>query len=257
MSDYVQRGDATTTGQTAEQWSYGNWSIVQPIEGLRTSIDSLAAVYRGAGIAYTITPLEGPSARLDVQYQGAITPTESPITTQWKFTTKGALVPVEEHPTFVTKLGLLIAGWAAVNESDVALGLRTLSEYLGGTPTDDLDATKLAQIQNSANGLVPFCRKIMGGTKSYLRPEPILIVVTTYQPTAAFVPNSATVGTVYTNAQLDTALGIPTAVDGKIPTGQWMAEEVDYDFQSDGTKVVTQTFRYALVWDTDLYYHTP
>jgi hypothetical protein len=253
VSDYVQRGDATTTGQTAEQWSYGNWSIVQPIEGLRTSIDALAAVYRGAGVAYAITPLEGPSARLDVQYQGAITPTEDPVTTQWKFTTKGALVPVEEHPTFVNKLGLLIASWEAVDESNVALGLRTLSEYLGGTPTDDLDATKLAEIQDPANGLVPFCRKIMGGTKSYLRPEPMLVVVTTYQPTAAFIPDSATVGTVYTNAELDTALGIPTDVESKIPTGEWLAEEVDLDRQSDGTKVITQTFRYALVWDADLY----
>lgn len=255
MSDYVQRGDATTTGQTAEQWSPSNWTITQPIEGLRADIDALASVYRGSGIAYVITPLEGPSARLEVQYQGAVTPTEDPVSTQWKFTSKGTLVPIEEHPTFVANLDLLITGWESIDENNVALGLRTLSEYLSGTSTDDLDAGKLADIQVPTNGLVDFCRKIMAGTKSYLRPEPMLVVVATYQPTAAFVPDSATVGVVYTNAQLITALSIPAAVSAKMPSGEWIAEEVDMDYQSDGTKVVTQTFRYAVVWDGALYDH--
>lgn len=84
-----------------------------------------------------------------------------------------------------------------------------------------------------------------------------MVVVDTYQPTAAFVPDSATVGTVYTNSQLNTALGIPAAVYAKMPTGEWLAEEVDLDYQTDGTKVVTQTFRYAVKWDTDLYTHAP
>lgn len=257
MSDYVQRGSTTVAGQTAEQWSPSNWTITAPVEGLRADIDSLASIYRGAGIAYTIMPMEGPSARLEVQYQGSVTPSESPVTTQWKFSSKGTLVPVEEHPTFVDNLDTLISGWAAIDENNVALGLRTLSEYLGGTSTDDLDAGKLADIQEPTNGLVAFTRKIMGGTKSYLRPEPVLVVVATYQPSAAFIPDSAIVGTVYTSSQLSTALGIPSGVYAKMPVGQWLAEEVDFDFQSDGTKVVTQTFRYALVWDTDLYVHAP
>ena len=257
MSDYTQRGDTTSTGQTSEQWSPSNWTITQPIEGLRSSIDTLAAVYRGSGIAYTITPLEGPSARLEVQYQGSTTPTEDPVTTQWKFSSKGTLVPIEEHPTFVESLETLITGWEAIDENNVNLGLRTLADYLVGTSTDDLDAGKLADIQDPGNGLVPFTRKILGGTKSYLRPEPVLVVVDTYQPTAAFVPDSATVGTVYTNSQLNTALGIPSAVYAKMPTGEWLAEEVDLDYQTDGTKVVTQTFRYAVKWDADLYTHAP
>lgn len=257
MSDYTQRGSTTVAGQTAEQWSPSNWTIMAPVEGLRTDIDLLAAVYRGSGISYSIIPLEGPSARLEVQYQGSVVPSESPVTTQWKFSSKGTLVPIEEHPTFVENLETLITGWATVDENNVALGLRTLGDYLGGTSTDDLDAGKLADIQEPTNGLVAFTRKIMGGTKSYLRPEPVLVVVSTYQPTAAFIPDSAIVGTVYTIAQLSTALGIPAGVYAKMPVGEWLAEEVDFDFQSDGTKVVTQTFRYAVVWDADLYEHAP
>ena len=257
MSDYVQRGDLTVTGQTAEQWSPTNWSISQPIEGLRSSIDTLAAVYRGSGIAYTLTPLDGPNARLEVQYQGSVTPTEDPVSTQWKFSSKGTLVPIEEHPTYVTNLETLITGWATVDESNVALGLQTLGDYLGGTSTDDLDAGKLADIQDPGNGLVPFTRKIMGGTKSYLRPEPVLVVTATYQPTAAFIPDSAIVGTVYTNSQLSSALTIPALVLAKMPSGEWLAEEVELDYQSDGSKVVTQTFRYAVKWDDDLYTHAP
>jgi len=258
MSDYVQRGSGTVVGQTSEQYSPSNWTLTEPIEGLRADIDILAAAYRGTGVAYTITPLEGPSARLEVQYQGSISPTEDPITTQWKFQSKGTLVPVEEHPTFVGNLNTLIAGWEAVDENNVALGLRTLGDYLGGTSTDDLDAGKLADIQLPANGLVDFCRMIMGGTKSYLRPEPVLVVVRTYQPTAVYVPDTATVGTVYTNTQLSTALNtIPAAIYAKMPTGEWLAEEVELDYQTDGTKVVTMTFRYALVWDSALYVHAP
>jgi len=258
MSDYKQRGDATTVGQTHEQYSPSNWTITEPIEGLRADIDILAATYRGTGVAYTITPLEGPSARLEVQYQGSTTPTEDPVTTQWKFSSKGTLVPIEEHPTFVESVEFLIDWWyTGGGENEVNLGLRTLGDYLGGTNTDDLDPVRLAEIQDPGYGLVPFTRKILGGTKSYLRPEPVLVVVDTYQPTAAFVPDSATVGTVYTNSQLNTALGIPAAVYAKMPTGEWLAEEVDLDYQTDGTKVVTQTFRYAVKWDTDLYTHAP
>jgi hypothetical protein len=32
---------------------------------------------------------------------------------------------------------------------------------------------------------------------------------------------------------------------------------VELDYQSDGSKVVTQTFRYAVKWDDDLYTHAP
>lgn len=255
MSDYVQRGSATVAVQTSEQWSPSNWTIMAPVEGLRGDIDALASIYRGSGISYTITPMDGPSARLEVQYQGSVVPSEDAVSTQWKFSSKGTLVPVEEHPDFVEALNTLITGWEAVNENNVALGLRTLGEYLGGTSTDDLDAAKLADIQEPLNGLVEFTRMIMGGTKSYLRPEPVLVVTSTYQPSAAFIPDTAVVGVVYTNSQLNTALGIPAGVYAKMKSGEWLAEEVELDYQSDGTKVVTQVFRYAVVWDSKLYDH--
>lgn len=254
---YDNNGATHGDGQSSVDWRPGNVTIVTPTEGTRTYIDSLAGTFEGLSIPYRITPLEGPYARIESIITGSATPTEDPITTEVKFSTKGSVVPIEEHPNYVAALEALIAIWAAVNETDVALGLKTVADYHAGTATDDLDATKLAAIQNPTNGLVPFSRKILGGTKSYLRPEPMLIVVTTYQPSAAFVPDLAEVGVVYTNAQLDSGLGLSTAVEGALPSGQWLCDEVDLDFQSTGTKVVTQSFRYAIVWDSDLYEHAP
>jgi hypothetical protein len=254
---YDTNGATHGDGQSTVDWRPGNITIVTPTEGTRSYIDTLASSFEAANVPYRITPMEGPYARIESVITGSSTPTEDPITTEVRFSTKGSVVPVEEHPDYVSALEALITGWASVDENNVALGLKTLADYHGGTSTDDLDAAKLADIQEPTNGLVPFSRKILGGTKSYLRPEPMLIVVTTYQPSAAFVPDLAEVGVVYTNAQLDSGLGLSTAVEGALPSGQWLCDEVDLDFQSTGTKVVTQSFRYAIVWDSDLYEHAP
>ena len=56
MSDYKQRGDATTVGQKHEQYSPSNWTITEPIEGLRADIDILAATYRGTRCSWTTSP---------------------------------------------------------------------------------------------------------------------------------------------------------------------------------------------------------
>lgn len=257
MSESYTLGAASVAGQTSIQWSPGNIVIRTPTEGTRDEINSIAAACEAIGLPYTITPLEGPCARIESVITGTTSPTEDPVTEEFKFNTKGSVVPVEEHPTYVTNLQALITGWATIDESNVQLGLRTLADYHAGTDTADLDAGKLADIQDAGNGLIPFSRMILSGTKSYLRPDTAIVLIQKYQATAVFYPDQAGVGVVYTNSQLITALGIPTGISAKMKDGEWLCEEVDLDFQSDGTKVVTQTFRYSLTWDTDIYEHAP
>lgn len=248
----VRNGSASVEQQSTVEWSPSAFRTVIPIVGSRGAIDTLAAAYQTAGLPYYITPLDGGDAKLEIIYQGEVGATEDPITTEWTFTTRGAVVPIEEHPDVLSAIATLKAGWSGT--ADIYAGMRALKQYFAGEDPAGIDASKLSDIQGNAT-IVAAAEKTVAGTTTYLRPEPVLAVVTRYQPTAAFVPNLADVGVVYTNAQLVTALGVPAAYSAKMPSGEWLAEEVEIGWAADGTKVVQQSFRFAVTWDSDLYTH--
>ena len=249
-----RNGSTTVEQQSRIEWSPSNYRTVITTVGARASIETLAGLYQVAGTPYSITPLEGGDAMVEATYQGEITPTEDPITTEWTFTTRGAVVPIEEHPAVLSAVSSLISTWSGSGESTVYAGLRALKQYLDGEDISGIDSAKVTDIQANAT-LVAASRKKIAGTTSYLRPEPVLAVIKRYQAGAAFVPNLADVGTVYTNAQLNTALSIPAAYYSEMPSGEWLAEEVEIGWAADGTKVAQQSFRYAVSWDSDLYTH--
>lgn len=253
---YTRNGEATVVQQSTVTFSPSSYQTVIPIEGTRADIDALAAAYQASGISCTVTPLEGPSARLEATFIGAGgigSETEAPIVTEWKFTTAGSVVPVEEHYDFVEALDAMKAAWAAGGQDVVDLGLRTLQAYIAGTDPDTLNAAALADIRLEANGMIRFVELILGGTKSFIRGDGVVQVQRRYQPTATYYPNLAVVGTVYSNASLVAGLDMPANVSSRLPTGEWLCEHVEFDYSSDGSRVETQSFHFARTWNTILY----
>lgn len=253
---FTRNGNETVVGQSTVTWSPSAYQTTIPIEGTRAAIDVLADLYRAQGITCTITPLEGPSARLEITYTGAGgvgSETEAAIVTEWKFTTAGSVVPVEEHYDFVEALDAMKAAWASGGQEVVDLGLRTLQAYIAGTDPETLNAAALADIRLEANGLIRFIELILGGTKSFIRGDGVVQVQRRYQPTAQYYPNLAVVGTVYSNASLIAGLAMPSNVSARLPAGEWLCEHVEFDYSSDGSRVETQSFHYARTWNQTLY----
>lgn len=253
---FTRNGDETVVGQSTVVWSPSSYQTTIPIEGERTAIDVLADFYRSSGITCTVTPLDGPSARLEITYTGsggAGSETEAPIVTEWKFTTAGSVVPVEEHYDFVEALDAMKAAWAAGGQDVVDLGLRTLQAYIAGTDPETLNAAALADIRLEANGLIRFVELVLGGTKSFIRGDGVVQVQRRYQPTAQYYPNLAVVGTVYSNASLISGLDMPENVSSRLPIGEWLCEHVEFDFASDGSRVESQSFHFARTWNQILY----
>ena len=190
-----------------------------------------------------MAPTDGPNARIEIEYTGSTTPTNDPITIDWTVATRAAQVPLEEHPNYKDAI-------TALTRSQ----LITFRQMLDGSPDQDVDSTNLATITADAD-LVELIVKFLAGVTSYLRPEPVLTVQYRYQATATPRPDMGRVGTVYEKSVLITALTIPLDIQGAMPAGEYLCEDVDWGAASDGSRVLTQTFRFATEWDPDLYTH--
>lgn len=256
MSSFTSHGDATVVQQSSVTFGPAGWQTVIPIEGERSAIDALYALYQASGLTCSITPLAGPSARLEVTYIGSGgvgSETEAPIVTEWKLTTAGAVVPIEEHYDFVAAVDRMKLAYASQGQNAVDLALRTLKEYISGTDATTLTDGVVIYIQTPANGLIGFIELILGGTKSFQRGEPTVQVQRRYQPTASYYPSLAVVNTVYTTASMVAVIDPPDGLISKLPNGDWLCDHVEYDYSSDGSRVEMQSFKYAPTISTLLY----
>jgi hypothetical protein len=225
----------------------GSWVVQARHRGIRGYIDSLVSALP-AGTTYSVQPEDGsPIATLTVDYIGSTSSTESPITTEWQFTTRASQVPITEHPDIA----------AALDALETAHGSDGLKEFRGlmDDPAYVPGSTTIDDYITADSDLVMCLQLNWRGTKNYYRPDPVLNLQRRYQPQANFRPDLASVGTVYTNAQLDTLLAIPTDIEDVMPDGEWICEEVDYGSAADGSRVATMSFRYESAWDAYLYTH--
>lgn len=251
MSSYIINGavGAQQLQSSVSVQGKGSWVVQARYRGVRGYIDAIVSGL-AAGTTYSVQPEDGgPMATLTVDYIGSTSSTESPITTEWQFVTRASQVPITEHPDIAAALDAL----QTTHGSDGLKAFRGLMDDPDYVP----DSTTIDDYITADSDLVMCLQLNWRGTKNYYRPDPVLNYVRRYQPGAAFRPDLASVGTVYTNAQLDTLLTIPTDIDTVMPSGEWICEEVDYGSAADGSKVATMSFRYEAVWDAYLYTHAP
>lgn len=239
----TRNGAESAELQSLIQWAPQSYTTVRRFEGTRSYMESLAVSAQNSGLKYVLSPGDGPNATLDIEYSGSTTETENPISTEWSVTTRAAQVPIEEHDNYRASI-------AALTRAQ----LIAFRQMLDGAKDSEIESADLATIIADAD-LVELISKYLGGVTSYLRPEPVLTVQYRYQATAAARPDMGNVGTVYEKSVLAAELNIPLDILAKMPEGEYLCEDVDWGAGSDGSRVLTQTFRFATQWDPDLYTH--
>ena len=235
----------------------GGTTTTRRWRGIRSDLESISTLIANK-IPWHLAPESGtPYATLSMEIPG------EDITTDYQFTAKSAQVPIIEHPVVVSDLK------AALGVTDV-LGIDEQYMYRAfawGFENPDEPWPKpieLAQEQYTEivseielhPAMLWAWRKAWIGIKSYYRPEPCLTIQTRYSPTVVELPEITDVGVVYDRATLIDAFDIPEQIRAVMPTeGEWLCEDLDYGASSDGSRMASQTFRFAVKWDDDLYIH--
>jgi hypothetical protein len=272
MSVTVLSANVTTEGMTWQQKqssvtgaSQHSGSVDRTWTGLRSDMDALVFILGlvGSGLVWTLSPTSGPCAELRVQYpigeDGSIESTTHPITTEWAISTPCAQVPKTEHPLFTDAYGALKTASESVADAynlifkgDYSWKDRNLASSSFDTVYTSLSADRQKYLK------LAYSDNIHGKTGVY-RGEPVLHVVDRYQGIAPYGINTATVNAVYTDTSLKTALRaravnkLPNDISSKIRSGEWLCESVEANASSDGSRVNTQTFRWAPQWDPEWY----
>lgn len=248
---YVE--DQTTIDRKAN----GGTTTTRRWRGIRSDVESISALIADK-IPFQITPESGtPYAVLTMEVPG------ENITTDYQFTVKSSQVPTIEHPAVVADLKSAIdtGKLLGIDEQYVyrafAWGFENPDEPWP-KPLEMSDTTYNQIILDLPKhpAIIWSWKKAWLGIKSYYRPEPCLVIQTRYSPTVKELPTITDVGVVYDRDILIATFEIPTAIQDVMPTtGEWLCEDLDYGAASDGSRMASQTFRYAVKWDADLYLH--
>jgi hypothetical protein len=237
----TRNGATYSEEQSIVQWSPSAYSTIRRYKGTRSNIDTLAATAQSLNLSYVVSPDDGPTATLEVEYTGSTAATNDPISTEWNVSTRAAQVPIEEHTNYASDI-------AALDRTE----LIAFRQMMNGSLDSEVDPTSLATITAVAD-LVECISKNLAGVTSYLRPEVVLNLQYRYQAASTARPDMGRVGQVYSKSALITALSIPSDIQSAMPAGQYLCEDVDWGASSDGSRVLTQSFRHAVAWDADLY----
>ena len=213
-----------------------------------------------SGQKYAITPHEiGELATLTWTLatgpSGSTSQTDDPISTDWQIETPSEVVPLSEHPDWASE--------ASDFNTDDPLAYETFISYWADEiQKSDIGDAAWATIESDYPFLFEATKKKRRGVKGYYRGAPTLTVVDRYQRQAPNSADTAKVNVAYTRSTLITALQsrpsgdqMPSDVASNLVEGEWLCESVSRRTSSDGSREVTQTFRWAPKWDDDLYEH--
>lgn len=257
MATIVEGGVVTVAQQSNYSLGPQGGQVVYRYKGTRAGIDALVVSLGLAtgGVEFQVTGDEDGTATLDITYAtgpgGSTTVSAAPISTEYSFETPSAVVPLTEHPEFLTDYAAL-ASDALRKEFDQL--------YAGSLAYADITPTLLTALTYSTTlwtGKVYDYKQ--RGITSYYRGEPVLMAVDRYQGSAAFVVDTSDVNDVWTKSALVTALGsrttnpAPSDVTNMLKDGEYLCESVTRNAASDGSRVVTQSFRWAPAWDASIY----
>lgn len=256
MPSIVEGGVTTVQQQTNYSVGPEGGQVTYRYIGTRDGIDAFvtSAGLAAGGVPHTVTGNDDGTASLDITYAtgpgGVITSTNNPISTEYSFETPSATVPLTEHPSFVTAYAGLSAD--AKDEFDLL--------YAGEITVATLDPVAELEFDSNPDVWVVYYKK-QRGVPSYYRGEPVLTVVDRYQGSAAFGIDLTVVNEVWTRSALigwftsptRTINPMPTDVQGKLKVGEYLCESVSRNAASDGSRVVTQSFRWSHAWDSWIY----
>lgn len=262
MAQIVEGGVTTVEQQTGYNLGPEGGQVVYRYVGTRSGIDALVVSLGLASgrIPATVTPNDDGTATLDITYAtgpgGEITVTDDPLSTEYSFNTPSAMVPLTEHPLFLADYQALIdePGYGATFAKEYD------QYYAGDIRTADIsEELSIAIAPESFSEWLGIAYDYkQKGITSYYRAEPVLTVIDRYQGSAEFAIDVAEVNEVWTLSALQTALAarinpMPSADRAKLKAGEYLCESIERNAASDGSRVVTQSFRWAPEWDGNIY----
>lgn len=256
MAQIVEGGVTTVEQQTSYNLGPEGGQVVYKYVGTRAGIDALVVSLglTSGRIPATVTPNDDGTATLDITYAtgpgGEITVTDDPLSTEYSFDTPAAVVPITEHPDFLEDYAALASD---------ALRLEYDKLYAGDLTYDAASSTLITALTASGTAWTgKVYRWKQRGITSYFRGEPVLTVIDRYQGSAEFAIDTAEANEVWTLSALQTALStrlnpMPSADRAKLKAGEYLCDSIQRNAASDGSRVVTQSFRWAPAWDSDIY----
>ena len=223
---------------------------------------ALAVAYAGLGWSGTMQPVPGAgahkyqvTAKLETSDGSTSTPetANSPISTDWHWRTSAAQVPYTEHGDFYVQYQALI-------KRDPFLATAWDSVWRGvATSTEGFTDADRATLRARYPYLFAIVYKKEAGQSGFFRSEPSLEVVDRYQNFATYTLETEKLNKRYTSSQLIAKLKarrynkIPKQHSDRIIDGEWLMIDASDEIAGDGTRVITQAFRWSPVWDHDVY----
>lgn len=232
----LQQSSSYTPGGTTE--------VVRRWVGTHAAISTKSAESGVAGYPQQISQLgDSPLSELIVTYSGGSSIVETPVNEEHIWRCGVSQVPLTEHPNYSSTIAALGSSAERDELRQTLSGTMTLADYIATTP--DAALQELATIVTEK------------GTDSYFRPDPIFVYRATYHRGAAFRPDFAQVGLVYSKAQVVSVTNAPTDVAAGLPSGEYLCEDLEFESASDGSRVLSMSFRYATEWDSRIYTSSP
>lgn len=251
---YTTTGTAIQELQSSIVATPTSYKVIRRFQGTRELIQAkLWEFGLGAtGGTFSITPTVGPYAELVIELggdvaSGSTAQTSSPISTEWSFDTGNAMVPMTEHPSFLSDFSAM---------SNPAI-LAWQDMYDGTVRRADVSSAITAEFDAHPFVWTVYYSK-QRGQSGYYRGEATLAVADRYQGSAPWGINTAALNKTYTKVALITGLKdrvnpMPSHIEAKIMDGSWLCDHVSVDATSDGMTIQRQGFRWAPAWDSNFY----